>query len=43
MDFNHDCKVDPADLDLPLEQWPGCKLNDPDACWPDGPPGPPDV
>ncbi|MBN1506484.1 MAG: right-handed parallel beta-helix repeat-containing protein [Sedimentisphaerales bacterium] len=43
MDFNRDCKVDQADLDLFLEHWLECGLDDPNACWPDGPPAAPEV
>jgi hypothetical protein len=41
MDFNHDCKVDQADLDIFLQHWLECGLDDPDACWPDGVPAAP--
>jgi hypothetical protein len=43
MDFNKDCKVDQADLDLFLEHWLECGLDDPNACWPQGPPAAPEV
>ena len=32
MDFNHDCKVDQADLDIFMEHWLECNLDDPNAC-----------
>lgn len=41
MDFNRDCKVDQADLDLSLQHWLECNLEPRDACWPDGPPAAP--
>jgi hypothetical protein len=43
MDFNHDCKVDRADLDLFMQHWLDCGLDDPNACWPQGPPAAPNV
>jgi len=43
MDFNHDCKVDQADLDLFMEHWLECGLDNPNACWPQGPPAEPQV
>jgi hypothetical protein len=43
MDFNHDCKVDQADLDIFMEHWLECNLLPEDACWPDGPPAAPVV
>jgi hypothetical protein len=43
MDFNHDCKVDQADLDLFMQHWLECGLDDPNACWPQGPPAAPHV
>ena len=43
MDFNGDCKVDQADLDIFLQHWLECNLDLEDACWPDGPPQPPVV
>ncbi len=43
MDFNHDCKVDQADLDIFLQHWLECNLDPEDACWPDGPPPAPEV
>lgn len=43
MDFNHDCKVDQADLDLFMQHWLECGLDDPNACWPQGPPAAPNV
>jgi len=33
MDFNKDCKVDQADLDIFMEQWLVCNLDPNDACW----------
>jgi parallel beta-helix repeat protein len=41
MDFNGDCKVDQADLDIFLEHWLECNLDPQDACWPDGVPSAP--
>jgi len=32
MDFNQDCKVDQLDLDLFMEHWLECNLDDPNAC-----------
>jgi hypothetical protein len=43
MDFNHDCKVDQADLDIFMQHWLECGLDDPNACWPNGPPATPVV
>jgi hypothetical protein len=43
MDFNHDCRVDQADLNLLMQHWLECGLDPNDACWPDGPPGAPNV
>jgi hypothetical protein len=34
MDFNHDCKVDFADLAIFLDSWLECNLDPPEACWP---------
>jgi hypothetical protein len=41
MDFNHDCKVDQADLDIFIQHWLECGLDPDDACWPGGTPKPP--
>ena len=41
MDFNHDCKVDQADLDIFLEHWLECNLDPNDGCWPQGVPAAP--
>ena len=38
MDFNHDCKVDQADLDIFMQSWLECNLYPADMCWPDGEP-----
>ena len=38
MDFNRDCKVDQADLDLFMAHWLECNLDPQEACWPDGVP-----
>jgi hypothetical protein len=43
MDFNHDCQVDQADLDIFMQHWLDCGLDDPNACWPQGPPASPNV
>jgi hypothetical protein len=43
MDFNHDCKVDQADLDIFMQHWLNCGEGDPNACWPQGPPAAPQV
>ncbi len=43
MDFNQDCKVDQADLDIFMQQWLECGMDDPNACWPDEPPAEPPV
>jgi hypothetical protein len=43
MDFNHDCKVDQADLDIFLTHWLECGLDPDDACWPQGTPPAPNV
>ncbi|MBL7188890.1 MAG: right-handed parallel beta-helix repeat-containing protein [Phycisphaerae bacterium] len=32
MDFNRDCKVDALDLDIFMESWLQCNLDDPSAC-----------
>jgi hypothetical protein len=32
MDFNRDCKVDQLDLDIFMEHWLECNLDDPNAC-----------
>ena len=36
-------RYDGCDLDLFMEHWLECGLDDPNACWPDGPPAPPIV
>jgi hypothetical protein len=41
MDFNHDCRVDQADLDIFIQHWLECGLDPNDACWPGGTPKPP--
>lgn len=41
MDFNHDCKVDQADLDIFMRDWLDCGLDPDDACWPEGKPSSP--
>jgi hypothetical protein len=43
MDFNHDCKVDQADLDIFLQHWLECNLDPSDGCWPQGLPPTPRV
>jgi hypothetical protein len=43
MDFNQDWKVDQADLDIFMQHWLECSLDDPNACWPQGPPLTPHV
>lgn len=43
MDFNHDCRVDQADLDLFMQHWLECNLDPNDACWPEGKPSAPQV
>ena len=43
MDFNHDCKVDQADLDIFMKHWLECGLDPNTACWPQGPPPAPRV